>query len=125
MDDLLDYAPSKFTIILMADVLWNAFSHPLLLMSLLSLLAPIPTSRIHIISGLHTGRAPLARFLRLAAFKGLVPDEGGTWEREVTGAERAWDEEREDGDIKDRNRWTLEVRLRFDDETLKAMGYQA
>jgi len=64
-------------------------------------------------SGLHTGRRPLANFLRRAAARGLVPDdEVGVKEIEVEGAIRDWDETRPDKDIKERNRWTLEFQLK-------------
>ena len=116
---LCSYAPTRFTLILCADVLWNTFSHPALIQSLQSLLAPTTSSRVTIISGFHTGREPLARFLRLAAFKGLVPDALGFVEREVgTGQEREWVEKREDGEIKERNRWTLEGNLKWNEDTL-------
>jgi len=117
-EDILEFAPSRFSRIICADVLWDTFSHPALLKTLLALLAPSPESRIIVISGLHTGRGPLARFLRLAAFRGLVPDETGLREFEVGGAEQHWDEYRADGDIRERNRWTLEFKLMWHESKL-------
>lgn len=108
------YAPSRYSIIICADVLWDAFSHPALLSTLLDVLAPTPEARIIVISGLHTGRGPLARFLRMAAFRGLIPDARGLREYEVGGAEREWNEDLPDGDIRERNRWTLEFKLMWD-----------
>ena len=104
-----------YTRILCADVLWDAFSHPALIKTLCSLLSRTdPSARIIFISGLHTGRAPLANFLRRAAARGLVPDgEVGLKEIEVEGAVRDWDETRPDEDIKERNRWTLEFQLKW------------
>ena len=104
--------------IICADVLWDTFSHPGLVNTLLALLALTPHSRIIVISGLHTGRGPLARFLRLAAFRGLVPDQSGLREYEVGGTERDWDEDRADGDIRERNRWTLEFKLMWHESKL-------
>ncbi|KAF8316936.1 uncharacterized protein EI90DRAFT_3002836, partial [Cantharellus anzutake] len=77
-EDLLEYvipSPSGYDLILCADILWDTFSHPLLLRTLIPLLSRTPTSRIIVISGLHTGRAPLARFVRLASAQGLIVDE--------------------------------------------------
>lgn len=75
-----------------------------------------PSARIIVISGLHTGRGPLAGFLRRAAVRGLVIDENiGLKEIEVGGKVREWDEMRPDGDIRERNRWTLEYQLKWKD----------
>lgn len=47
----------------------------------------------------------------MASFRGLVPDIEGIREREVGGEIRVWDEQRPDGDILERNRWTCEFKL--------------
>jgi len=117
-EDLLDPSPAGYDLILCADILWDTFSLPSLLHTLTPLLSPTPLSRIIVISGLHTGRAPLARFIRLAAARGLVVDKTGDCqsgedikEVEVGGEERDWNEERPDEDVRVRNRWTLEFML--------------
>lgn len=104
-----------YTRILCADVLWDTFSHPALIKTLCSVFSRSdPLARIIVISGLHTGREPLAGFLRRAAARGLVPDsEVGLREIEVSGAIRHWDETRPDEDIRVRNRWTLEFQLKW------------
>ncbi|KAF8323158.1 hypothetical protein DL93DRAFT_2049849, partial [Clavulina sp. PMI_390] len=117
-EDLIDAAgPTKYTRILCADVLWDAFSQPALVKTLCAVFSRTdPSARIIVISGLHTGRGPLAGFLRKAAARGLVPDETvGLKEFEVGGEVREWDEERPDGDIRERNRWTLELQLKWAD----------
>lgn len=106
-----------YTRVLCADVLWDAFSHPALIKTLCSVLSRTdPSARIIVISGLHTGRGPLASFLRRAAALGLVPDSGiGLQEIEVGGAVRDWDETRPDEDVRERNHWTLEFQLKWKD----------
>lgn len=72
-----------YDLLLCSDVLWMTSSHDVLLSTLLTLLAP--EGRVLIISGLHTGRRPVAAFFTLAAQHGLVPDwqapAHGVWER--------------------------------------------
>ncbi len=111
-----------YDLIFCADILWDTFSHPSLLHTLTPLLSRTPFSRIIVISGLHTGRAPLARFIRLAAARGLVVDKTGSYqsdealkEIEVGGEVREWDEDRPDEDVRVRNRWTLEFMLMWKD----------
>lgn len=129
-----------FTHILLADCLWYSEMHYLLLSSLVRLLAPTPTSRIHICAGFHSGRSTVRSFLRKAKAVGLV--RRGKWE-EVghKGERRAWGwdvqrvggqeegegaeqeeaadewEEKENGS--ERNKWVVEGELGWSDEKLR------
>lgn len=99
-------------------MLWDQFSTTALAISIARLLARSPSSRVLVVAGAHTGRAPIAAFLRRAAARGLITDEHGLIERDIGGQTREWDETREDGDIKLRNRWLLEGQLKWADERL-------
>lgn len=99
--------------IICSDLLWDEFSTSVLVTSITRLLAKTCTSRVLVVAGAHTGRAPISAFLRRAAARGLIPDDDDLWEREIDGATRPWDENLEDGDIKIRNRWLMEGRLKW------------
>ncbi len=82
-------APAAFDLILLADCLWDALSHPLLLRTLSRTLARTPEARVHVVSGLHTGRETLVAFIRRARRQcGLVLKPWLKWAPELpsTGA---------------------------------------
>ncbi|WOO82511.1 Protein N-terminal and lysine N-methyltransferase efm7 [Vanrija pseudolonga] len=66
---LLAHAPGGFDELILADTLWQTDYHPILLDSVLALLAP--NGVVHVAAGLHTGRGPHERFLALAETRGL------------------------------------------------------
>lgn len=79
MEDVLDVLPvsrtqptPKYDVILLADCIWERFSHQVLLRSIVYLLARTPTARVHMVAGLHTGRPTLIQFLRRALDAGLM-----------------------------------------------------
>lgn len=77
MDDVLDLLPyargptPKFDVILLADCVWERFSHTALVKSISVLLARSKTARVYMVAGLHTGRATLVHFFRTALHAGL------------------------------------------------------
>jgi len=60
----------QFDALLLADTLWMTDSHSILLESVFALLRPGGTA--HIAAGLHTGRGPIGRFIRLAEEEGAT-----------------------------------------------------
>ncbi|KAM0789346.1 hypothetical protein ACM66B_000178 [Microbotryomycetes sp. NB124-2] len=91
-----------FDVILLADCIWNGFAHDVLVESLSACLRNLSTSdaddddkstsrapRVELVSGFHSGRACVRKFLRKAAEVGLV--ESGEWsETSVDKRTRAW-----------------------------------
>lgn len=80
-EDVLDMLPTpedKFEVILLADCIWERFSHDGLLKSVTTSLKRSPSSRIYMVAGMHTGRSTLVQFLRRVLDAGLriiaVPD---------------------------------------------------
>jgi len=78
IDDVLDLLPctSKepsphFGVLLLADCVWERFSHDILLKSITYLLARTPEARVYMVAGLHTGRSTLVQFFRRALEVGL------------------------------------------------------
>lgn len=63
---------SSFGRILIADCMWDALSHAVLIESLTQLLSRSPDARVLVVSGLHTGREKIVSFIRRAARVGLV-----------------------------------------------------
>lgn len=117
-----------FDLVLLADTLYSSSTHVALLDSLSKLLAPgNPDAMIHIVAGLHTGRAVVRAFLDKAFERGFEMagseldgweewrcDEGGKGERREWG----WDLESDrignaEEDIAERNRWVVRGSLRF------------
>ena len=75
MDDVLDLLPpnhTHFDVILLADCVWERFSHDILLRSIKNLLSKSQDARIYMVAGLHTGRRVLIQFFRLAIAAGFV-----------------------------------------------------
>ena len=76
MDDVSDLlsarAPVLFDAILLADCVWERFSHDALVKSITALLARTPSARVYMVAGLHTGRATLVHFFRRMLASGLV-----------------------------------------------------
>ena len=78
IDDVLDLLPCTptepsphFDVLLLADCVWERFSHDILLKSITHLLAHTPEARIYMVAGLHTGRSTLVQFFRRALEAGL------------------------------------------------------
>lgn len=78
IDDVLDLLPCTpkepsphFDVLLLADCVWERFSHDILLKSITHLLARTPSARIYMVAGLHTGRSTLVQFFRRALEAGL------------------------------------------------------
>ena len=74
MDDVLDLLPpthSHFDVVVLADCVWERFSHDILLRSIKELLARSKDARIYMVAGLHTGRSTLVHFFRHALAIGL------------------------------------------------------
>jgi len=87
--------------------------HNPLIDSIMCLLDRSPSSRILLISGLHTGRSVVVDFLRLARSRGLVPAGEGITERNtLDGRTRPWETDRVD-DIVKRKQWLVIAQLRW------------
>lgn len=78
IDDVLDLLPCMpkepsphFSVILLADCVWERFSHDVLLKSITHLLARTEMARVYMVAGLHTGRSTLVQFFRRALEAGL------------------------------------------------------
>lgn len=77
MDDVLDALPfhngaaTAFDVLLLADCVWERFSHADLVKSIRTLLARTKDARVYMVAGLHTGRATLVHFIRMALAAGL------------------------------------------------------
>jgi nicotinamide N-methyltransferase len=140
-EDLLPWEAGKevrFDVVLGADVLWERFAHRDLLKTLGRVLAR--RGVMHLISGLHTGRAVLDQFFRLADASGFelsgidgerevyewrhaqstAGEEGDTSgdvgtvvQTALNGERRLFDGERTDEPIKERNQWITRATLRW------------
>ncbi|WFD17797.1 nicotinamide N-methyltransferase [Malassezia caprae] len=78
IDDVLDLLPCtpkepspRFGVLLLADCVWERFSHDILLKSITHLLARTQEARVYMVAGLHTGRSTLVQFFRRALEAGL------------------------------------------------------
>ena len=72
-DDLLDLVPArKFDVVLLADCMWDQFSHADLIKTVTEVLARTPAARVYAVSGFHTGRDKIIHFIRRASQAGLV-----------------------------------------------------
>ena len=73
-EDVLDWLPrssARYDAVLLADCMWDQFSHDDLLKTVSSLLARTSEARVYVVSGFHTGRGKVVHFLRRAARVGL------------------------------------------------------
>lgn len=118
-----DHLDKDYDVILIADCLWYSSAHVALVASLGTLLSRQPSSFIQIVAGVHSGRDAVRSFLRMAQDGGLV--KRGEWiEVDVEGNSRPWGWDVQDGapdkdeGIVDRNRWTVEGQLVWDDRQL-------
>jgi nicotinamide N-methyltransferase len=102
-----------YDIIIAADTLWNSELHDAFIVTLCMALRRSSDARVHLISGLHTGRYTISAFLSSIESSGLVLE--STVEREVKGGiQREWDVERAEGeDEQERRRWVVWISLRW------------
>lgn len=100
-----------FDVVIAADTLWNPELHPIFINSLKSTLKKSPTSRIHLVVGLHTGRYTIQAFLtHIQSNSGLHVE--SISEREVTGSStRMWEVLRSGEDDRERRRWIIWMTL--------------
>ena len=105
-----------FDFVLLADVVWDAPMHSLLLQTLTGVLSDL--TEIRIIVGYHTGRPVVRDFFAAAKEAGLDLVEEADWEEISTGGvarkfswEPTFEEERESQE--ERARWVLEGRMRL------------
>ncbi|GMK59148.1 hypothetical protein CspeluHIS016_0701630 [Cutaneotrichosporon spelunceum] len=73
---LLSHAQRGYDAVLLADTLWSSDKHGILLDSVTSLLRR-PTEGyaggvVHVAAGLHTGRGPVTRFIKMVTERGLT-----------------------------------------------------
>ena len=103
-----------FDVVIAADTLWNPELHPIFIDSLKSTLKKSPTSRIHLVAGLHTGRYTIQAFLtQIERNSGLHIE--SISEREVTGfSTRLWDVLRSGEDERERRRWIIWMTLAWE-----------
>ena len=103
-----------FDVVIAADTLWNPELHPIFIDSLKSTLKKSPTSRIHLVAGLHTGRYTIQAFLtQIERNSGLHIE--SISEREVTGfSTRLWDVLRSGEDERERRRWIIWITLAWE-----------
>ncbi|KAF5338371.1 hypothetical protein D9611_012486 [Ephemerocybe angulata] len=109
---LIGDAGDGFDLILAADTLWNSDLHQIFIDSLTTTLKRAPSSRIHLIAGLHTGRYTIQAVLARAQASDLEIDT--IIEREVDGnRERPWCADRFDDGDQERRQWVVWVKLRW------------
>lgn len=73
-EDVLDWLPRSSTlydVVLLADCMWDQFSHDDLLKTVSDVLARTSGARVYVVSGFHTGRGKVVHFIRRAARFGL------------------------------------------------------
>ncbi|KAG6918976.1 hypothetical protein DXG01_010215 [Tephrocybe rancida] len=100
-----------FDVVVAADTLWNPTLHTLFIQSLQLTLKKLPSARIHLVAGLHTGRYTIQSFLSAAQDAGFHIE--SAVEKEVRGSqEKPWDVGGCD-DEKDRRRWVVWIVLRW------------
>ncbi|KAG6888848.1 hypothetical protein C0992_007344 [Termitomyces sp. T32_za158] len=100
-----------FDIVVAADTLWNSTLHTIFIQSLRTTLKKLPSARIHLVAGLHTGRYTIQSFLDAVQQAGF--DIESAQERQVKGdQDRAWDV-KGDNDDKDRRRWVVWIVLKW------------
>lgn len=100
-----------FDLIIGADILWMSDQHEGLCQTLAGALKPNGRSEVHLVAGFHTGRWPIANFLKEARAHGFKLESAG----EVSLADdqmwRDWTPERvEDED--ERRRWLIVIKLK-------------
>ena len=102
-----------FDVIIAADTIWNPELHDLFIATLGMALRKTPDARVHLISGLHTGRYTIDAFLCAVGNSGLCVE--SAVEREVDGElRRKWDVGRaDDEDEQERRRWVVWICLRW------------
>ncbi|RXW21683.1 hypothetical protein EST38_g4170 [Candolleomyces aberdarensis] len=106
-----------FDIIIAADTLWNPELHHILIDSLTKTLKRTPSSRIHLIAGLHTGRYTIQGAITCAQTMDLEIE--SILEREVDGSgQRPWCVYREGEDEKGRRRWVVWIKLKWASPTV-------
>lgn len=71
-ESFLEENSTSFTRILAADTLWLSSLHEAQVGCITSLLARTGGARVHVLAGLHSGRACVRQFLRIASASGLV-----------------------------------------------------
>ncbi|KAF9530469.1 putative methyltransferase-domain-containing protein [Crepidotus variabilis] len=111
-------AEGGFDVIIAADTIWNPDLHEILIDSLKNTLKKSPTSRVHLVVGLHTGRYTIQSFLDKVILAGFELD--GLCERESIGSgERKWEVSRNGEDEKERRKWIVWIQLKWNREALK------
>jgi predicted nicotinamide N-methyase len=98
---------ATFDRVLLADCLWMPWLHDKLRRSVAHFLAENLQARALVTAGFHTGRDILTRFLDANDLAQLGLQVENIWERDVDGAERRWDMEREEEDVRERKRWLV------------------
>ncbi|PPQ69820.1 hypothetical protein CVT26_014197 [Gymnopilus dilepis] len=102
----------RFDVVLAADTLWNPDLHSIFIDALRSTLTKTPTSRIHVVVGLHTGRYTIQRFLDSVLASGFELE--SLQERSIIGSVvRQWDVSRESEDDQERRRWVIWIQLKW------------
>lgn len=85
--------------------------HHNLALSMAHFLSPLPSARVFVIAGFHTGRAKLAPF-----FTEAVPSAGleieEIWEMDANGDRRAWQADIPEEPIGERKKWIVIARLK-------------
>jgi EEF1A N-terminal glycine/lysine methyltransferase len=95
-----------------------ADQHVPLVHTVTQLLERSSSARVFMVAGLHTGRSVLSNFFRVAASKGLIPDDEDILEHNVTSEEaRPWQAERIGEDVVERKQWLVLARLRWSNLT--------
>ncbi|PFH51810.1 hypothetical protein AMATHDRAFT_141771 [Amanita thiersii Skay4041] len=104
--------PEGFDIVIAADTLWNPALHHSFIDTLRLSLRQSPSSRIHIVAGLHTGRYAIQSFLRLLTVNGFQIE--SLTEREAQGQkQRDWQVVREHEDERERRGWVIWIKVKW------------
>lgn len=111
--DLADLEDGQYDAILAADTLWSgAEANEAQCRSIAHALSKEPSSRAHLVAGMHTGRHVLDHFVgELVPKYGLMVEQA-TEHHVKTGKRREWRVDGYEGeDIEERKRWLLYIRL--------------
>ena len=101
-----------FDIVIAADTLWNPEMHELFISTLRATLRKSPSSKIHLVAGLHTGRYTIQAFLIALGANGFELDD--IVEKQCSGSdEREWCTFREGEDERERRRWVIWMKIRW------------
>ncbi|KAG8706219.1 hypothetical protein FRC09_002519 [Ceratobasidium sp. 395] len=106
-DALEELGGKRFDVVMAADVLWKEELHEALCQTLDRVLVLGQAGRVHIVAGLHTGRAVLSGFVSRARKLGFQLGEIYEVSAGATKVQREWAEVREGETMGERRKWLV------------------